>query len=44
MMMHEAVSGAPEARSELAGAASARGPGIPARSECDPEAWLVNLG
>ncbi len=30
-----AVSEAPEARSELAGAASVSGPGIPARSECD---------
>jgi adenosylmethionine-8-amino-7-oxononanoate aminotransferase len=32
---HDAVSGAE--RSELAGAASVRGPGIPARSERDPE-------
>jgi hypothetical protein len=33
-MEHAAVSEAK--RSELAGAASARGPGIPARSERDP--------
>jgi len=44
MRVHEAVSGAPKVRSELAGAASGRGPGIPARSERDPEAGLVNLG
>ena len=33
--MNNAVSGAPEARSELAGAASARGQRFVARSECD---------
>jgi hypothetical protein len=35
---HAAVSEAPEARSELAGAASVYGAGIPRRSERDPEA------
>jgi len=35
--LRAAVSGAPEARSELEGAASVRGRGIPARSERDPE-------
>ena len=34
-MKHDAVSGAPEARSELAGAASARGRSFAARSERD---------
>jgi len=37
-MTHDAVSGAQ--RSELAGAASDRGPGIPARSERDQELWV----
>ncbi len=32
-----AVSEAPEARSEPVGAASVRGPGIPARNERDPD-------
>jgi hypothetical protein len=36
MMKHRAVSAAQ--RSELAGAASVRGPGIPARSERDQKA------
>jgi hypothetical protein len=36
-MSHAAVSEAPEARSELAGAASAREAGIPPSSERDKE-------
>jgi hypothetical protein len=36
-MSSGAVSEAPEARNELAGAASGRGPGIPDRSERDQE-------
>ena len=35
MVRKEAVSEGPEARSELAGAASVRGPGIPVRRERD---------
>ena len=40
---HEAVSEATKERSEVAGAASARGPGIPVRSERDPELRLLHL-
>jgi hypothetical protein len=36
-MSAHAVSGAPEVRSELAGVASVRGPGIPGCSERDKE-------
>jgi hypothetical protein len=41
-LVSAAVSGATEERSELAGAASARGPGIPARSERDQKAWSLS--
>ncbi len=39
---HAAVSAAPQARRELAGAANGRGPGIPARSERDPAPNLTS--